>query len=306
MKDEILKILEDKNLSVLEQNKQIDSFFGIDYVVETKFKHQSPEAYKDQLTIDGLNTAYIDIYKLVTFLKKDSVILDVGAGYCRFALLMSIFRPDILIVSIDFVNERMKKAIQFTSHHHIKNVLFFNEDISSFKLEIDIDYLFFYFPVCDQLKFFIENNLKNDHSIIAIESHGDFFDFVDNELIGFEVVNSFPLSITRHDCDMRIYQYINHSKFLEFERIFCQQRDELMNKQKLKFTNHNLQLSTYIFIKMRKIDNVKVSFKNGEVYDIKSLQNSYFEQYQIESKDPRRVYKYSEILHFFYNINYIS
>lgn len=300
MKDQILNILEDYALSILEKNKLIDSLFGIDYsAIESGLcDFNICNAYINQLEVDGLNTAYSDIYQLISLIEYGTTIVDVGAGYCRLALFISVFRPDIHIICIDFIASRMKNAKNFITKNKISNVVFINQDISHVILKQTINYFFFYFPVCDELKIFLRNNLKKNHSLIAIESHGDFFDFIENELIGYESCYSIPLSIQRHHNELRIYKLINQKELIEFENYFYKLLNKIKENRSCDFNHQSLRLSSFVFIRMKEYKNIKIIFKNGEAIDLKSLHNSYFNQYQLETCSPRRVYKYSDVLKF--------
>ncbi len=71
-------------------------------------------------------------------LKKNSIILDIGCGWCWHWKQISILRPDLTIFALDFVKENFLHAKNILSKNDLKQVIFINDDIHNIKLPANI------------------------------------------------------------------------------------------------------------------------------------------------------------------------
>ena len=184
----------------VEFNKKLDNFFGISSTQTEKDLDTSLKSnYKGEVDSDGLNTFYADILSIESMLGEAKHIVDVGSGYCRVGLFLAIRNSSLKITCIESQSSRLKAAIKFKEKYNLNNLEILNEDISNVSC-LHADTFFFYFPVCDQVRSFLLNNMVfSSSSIIAIESHGDFFDFLCTDFPGLEVVDEKRLVAPRHN-----------------------------------------------------------------------------------------------------------
>jgi len=71
-------------------------------------------------------------------LKKNSIVFDVGCGWCWHWKHISLLRPDITIFAMDFVKENFLHAKNILSKDDLNQVIFVNDDIHNVKLPSNI------------------------------------------------------------------------------------------------------------------------------------------------------------------------
>lgn len=138
----------------------------------TSHHNTDQELYLNGLQEEAINTSLVDFYEILSEIrtrsnKKEIVICDIGASYCKMAFVAQAFFPEIKVISIEPVKERIDYAINIlgTSKHTFINDYFKKAHIENNK----IDYVFLYFPVGNALEIIL-NDI--DLPIIAIEAHG--------------------------------------------------------------------------------------------------------------------------------------
>ena len=70
-----------------------------------------------------------EVKKFVNQLKEDSIILDLGCGWCWHWRDLEKYRPDIRIVALDFVHENFFHAKKILSAETKKQIYFVNDDM---------------------------------------------------------------------------------------------------------------------------------------------------------------------------------
>lgn len=139
-----------------------------------KKEQTSPdELYLCGLQEEAINTSLSDLYEILLRINelnhaKEIVICDIGASYAKMAFVANHFFPNIRVISIEPIKERIdyaSKILNNTKHIFI-NDIFKEELIKNDK----IDYFFLYFPVGKILDEIIP---QIDAPLIAIESHGE-------------------------------------------------------------------------------------------------------------------------------------
>jgi ubiquinone/menaquinone biosynthesis C-methylase UbiE len=74
-----------------------------------------------------------EIIKFTDRLKKNSIVLDVGCGWCWHWRNINKIRPDIKIVGIDFVKENFEHAKKILSKNSLKQFYFINDNLYDIK-----------------------------------------------------------------------------------------------------------------------------------------------------------------------------
>lgn len=281
-KEEILRILTTKvvgNKDLVAKDQKIEQFLGLkseEYeqqaIAENPQNLETQELYLDNLPALALNTSWHDIYQLLTYIsskQEKPIVCDLGAGNCRIAIMAELFFPNIKVISIEPVFQRMHRAQEIChgSHHEFYPNYF--EDIYS---KLKFDFVFLYFPngnifegIFQKLK-----SINFNYSILCVESHGEMvnrLNFEKSWLQGSEVLK---LIAPRH----REYIY-------EFKKV---ERAETSIQKKFHELFHHR-------------GEYKVLDKNGYWYASSTNMNIYFDKpdtLSIEFKFPPRTLEICE------------
>ena len=70
-----------------------------------------------------------EVKKFVYKLKENSIILDLGCGWCWHWRHINKYRPDIKIIAFDFVKENFYHAKKILSNETKKQIYFVNDDM---------------------------------------------------------------------------------------------------------------------------------------------------------------------------------
>jgi len=122
------------------------------YIADFNLKKQSKEfKMRTNIAIKNYNNYYDQISKYHSIevmdheidkfaknLKKNSVILDLGCGWCWHWRNISKIRPDIKIVAIDFVRENFEHAKKILTKNSLKQIYFINDDIHNINFKENI------------------------------------------------------------------------------------------------------------------------------------------------------------------------
>jgi ubiquinone/menaquinone biosynthesis C-methylase UbiE len=119
-KFEIAKQITEYNL-----RKKIASIYYKNYFLEISKYHSIPVMINE-------------VSYFLKNLKKNSIILDIGCGWCWHWKQISILRPDVTIFALDFVKENFLHAKNILSKDDLKQIIFVNSDIHNVKLPSDI------------------------------------------------------------------------------------------------------------------------------------------------------------------------
>jgi hypothetical protein len=295
--DLIFEIEDCANFDISEHlalNKKIDDFFAINFSKsEQDISLSKPSHYKDEVLMDGLSTFYYDMLGIEKLLSSKSHLVDVGSGHCRLALFLAMRNKDLTITCLENQASRMQAAKKFAKVHNLSNIKFVEGDISEIK-NLKADFYYFYFPVCSQLKQFLTKNVIGTNAyVIATESHGDFFNFINDELVGFEKTTSFKLVAPRHNRECQIWSMINEQQLETFNKQYDELNTLLHAKKTVEYLHTTNRFSTFILNSLNPA--TKVEFSNGDIVLLAELTREYFSQYQLVSLAPRRVYKFSNI-----------
>ena len=66
-------------------------------------------------------------------IKKNSIILDVGCGWCWHWRKLNKFRPDIKVIALDFIKENFKHAKNILGKKNLNQIYFVHDDFSTNK-----------------------------------------------------------------------------------------------------------------------------------------------------------------------------
>lgn len=197
---------------VIALDQKIDSFFGLRHqVVEQTIKSQNHEEYQG-LSIEALQTSYLDYYQMFKLIGKDSMLVDIGAGYCRGTILAQ--HLDYKCISIEIVKERVEAA---------RNLLKYPSEIiqtdicdPTFILPI-ANYYFLYLPqgrvLYQALKKIKDNHKDQVAKLIVIESHGDVVDYLKLQKNWLKEASlDLKTSSARHDINFYLFETICDAK----------------------------------------------------------------------------------------------
>ncbi len=216
LREKIIDILSNDTAlynEIIEYDNQIDEIFGIDYKkIESNILSNHKNSYTDgKLEACALYTSYFDFYKIAKELdlRKGQTFVDLGGGVSRAKLLYSQLNPDLDVISIDNIKERVEAGKNALLELSIDPNGYICEDLSICNLP-QADYYFIYLLTGDlldgimqKLKVIANKRMIN---IIAIESHGDLIDTLKRDNYWLESVEFKSLSsVARHD--QKIYHF---------------------------------------------------------------------------------------------------
>jgi len=154
---------------VIELDQSIDLFFGISH---TKIDEEFDGSYSE-LESGALSTSYLDYFQILTKLKSDEILIDLGAGHCRGSLLASYLSLGTCI-SIEYSKERVCLAQMGMKKLGGDEKLILQEDLGDMSLPEEKQY-YFYFPRNRTFYSMLRQLLlrKQNLDLIVCESHGD-------------------------------------------------------------------------------------------------------------------------------------
>lgn len=180
-------------------DQELDSIFGI---VFKKLDSTVQELYPE-LDAAALSTSYLDYYRLLSYLGRDQVLVDLGAGYCRGTLLaeyMGLAKCLSLELSEDRIESAKAACIKIDGDLSWIRLA----DLATFSLPIG-DLYYLYFPL-NRVFLRLIKELQNINAKVAVcESHGDVIPFMDqlkfkNKQLLYQTASS------RHDSHVYLYQ----------------------------------------------------------------------------------------------------
>ena len=258
------KLLNNKSLSITELNdlsvdqvisleKQLDEFFQLKYKeIESKLLSQknnySSDSYiENELESNALNNSYLDFYKMALSLniQEHESFVDLGAGYCKAGLSISLFNPNIKVQCLEFVKERVLSAREASKKLDKHNAHFIVQDLLDHQLELPIaNYYFIYLPNGKLLESLLKRlkliSKSFSFKLIVIESHGELVNRIRLESSWLEPPQSkLKTMLPRHDNQIYVFQTRAHHKATsELESsihkleqvIYCPKQSELVFK----------------------------------------------------------------------------
>jgi ubiquinone/menaquinone biosynthesis C-methylase UbiE len=211
-----------------------------------------------------------EIIKFTSRLKKNSIVLDLGCGWCWHWRNINKIRPDIKIVGIDFVKENFEHAKKILNRSSLKQFYFINDNIYDIKLNRNL------FDAIWTVQAFqhIPNLTKVLKKIYkALKPDGILYNYNLNNSIFVEIKNFlFPNRDTKNyyylnrnlDLNKKLFAKIFKNKvFIEFNEIlfhpelklFFGKKDSLLSKIDSKLSGLGFfrsYLARQVLIKIKK------------------------------------------------------
>lgn len=192
-----------------------------------------PESYSGE-DYRALLTSLLDLENIFKSPEVSGIFCDLGAGFAQTCLYYSSLFKDRHSIAIEFVKERLDKAIAKANELNIRNITFLNQDLLTCELP-HADVYFIYFSTGIVLNRVLNELMikNNDFHLIAIESHGDLIDRLDDEM-GLLKIREIPLIQERHYPNAVIYKKIakkidiNSHDYSYLNKIICIKENELM------------------------------------------------------------------------------
>ncbi len=210
----IEKLLNETTISdirIISTQKYILDLFSIN-IEETNIPsglENSPELYLENIDPFALNNSIFDFYQILKNLGDDITICDIGSANSLLSITANLFFPKVKIISIEPVASRMSEAIKLNekleSNHEFYKMLF-----NEVTIEIRYDYALIYFPTGKTLENILSKIMNSSNAkmgIMAIESHGDLINRLNqNGCLSLDKTVSKLIS-PRHDPLVHLYQY---------------------------------------------------------------------------------------------------
>ncbi|EPZ51004.1 hypothetical protein M902_2659 [Bacteriovorax sp. BAL6_X] len=192
-----------------------------------KRERTSPgEFYLCGLQEEAINTSLSDFYEILLRINelnhaKEIAICDIGASYAKMAFVANHFFPNIRVISIEPVKERIDYAAAklSDSKHIFINDIFHKDLIKDYK----IDYFFLYFPVGKVLNEIIT---EVDAPIIAIESHGELLNRLGHSFSHKKKLTK--LTFPRHNPYSFIFSHKEETRLFKAFEELQEKDDDLM------------------------------------------------------------------------------
>ncbi len=186
----------------------------------------SEELYLCGLKEEAINTSLLDFYEILQKLNelenyKEFTVCDIGASYAKMAFVANHFFPNIKVISIEPVKERIEYGLdklKDTKHIFINDV-FKEELIKNHK----IDYFFLYFPVGKILDDIIT---QLNAPVVAIESHGELLNRLGHSFSQKEVLTK--LNFARHNPHSYLFTRPSESSLYKAFKAFQKKEDEVI------------------------------------------------------------------------------
>ena len=111
-----------KNFDLKNQNKE--------FKMRTDIANKNYKNYLEEISkYHSIEVMDSEIIKFTKQLKSNSVVLDLGCGWCWHWRNIHKIRPDITIVAVDFIRENFEHAKKILSKSSLKQFYFINDDI---------------------------------------------------------------------------------------------------------------------------------------------------------------------------------
>jgi len=113
-----------KNFNLKQQNKE--------FIMRTDIANKNYKNYLAEISkYHSIEVMDAEIIKFTKQLKSNSIVLDLGCGWCWHWRNIHKIRPDITIVAIDFIRENFQHAKKILSKSSLRQFYFINDDINN-------------------------------------------------------------------------------------------------------------------------------------------------------------------------------
>jgi ubiquinone/menaquinone biosynthesis C-methylase UbiE len=198
-----------------------------------------------------------EIIKFTKKLKKNSIVLDLGCGWCWHWRNINKIRPDIKIVAIDFVKENFEHAKNILTKNSLRQFYFINDNIYNIKFNKNLFDAIWTVQTLQHIPN-LNNILKKVY--IALKPRGIIYNYTLNNSIFVKIKNF----IFRNQ-DIKNYYYLNRNLdrnkylfakifnnkvFVEFNEIlFHPELNLFFGKKNSFFSKLDAKLSGYSLLK---------------------------------------------------------
>ncbi len=113
-----------KSFNLKQQNKE--------FIMRTDIANKNYKNYLAEISkYHSIEVMDAEIIKFTKQLKSNSIVLDLGCGWCWHWRNIHKIRPDITIVAIDFIRENFQHAKKILSKSSLRQFYFINDDINN-------------------------------------------------------------------------------------------------------------------------------------------------------------------------------
>lgn len=199
-----------ENIKVLEKQPNVDQvlffdqkldefFYGDLKSSEAKIQEEQADAYAG-LEVAALQTSYLDYFKILSDLKEEEVLTDLGAGYGR-GTILSEYLELALCKSVEYVSERSCALKMALSVHGVaEESLAIEADLLRDKVP-DTKAYYLYMPknkTLDRIMQVLCEYAQIDARYLYVtESHGDCLGYL-ALFPNIKLVKTFATSLPRH------------------------------------------------------------------------------------------------------------
>lgn len=192
------------NQNWISKDKLIDELFGIKGNIA--ISNDDKELYAEGISNEALYTSYEDFFQIYNELLnlKIKSFIDIGAGVARSKILFDILKSPWTNTAVEKANERIEQTQKIAKSLNLEHNNYIVEDAT--KIDYNLyDAFFFYFPVSSSLNLIMNNILycasikETPTYVIAVESHGDFFNYLKSHCPWLKIVKTIKTKSNRHN-----------------------------------------------------------------------------------------------------------
>lgn len=290
------------SLASYEEKFSVSTALVFNKFLDNNFKIKFSESEIDK---DALNTSYFDFYLISKKLNNEGTFFDMGAGYCRSGFFFSLYKEKVIHVTCYEVTKERSQFLDnyLKTYKGQSSICLMNKDLFMLDETPHADTFFFYFPLGEDLKKLMMAIVEeNENSlIVCIESHGDFITYLNEEVIGCELYVEIKSIMPRHNPTICLYKILHSDGYFDFKEYLSYLLEEFYNvgtivpihkKMNSKMTRNFLSI-------LAKESGHSVSIcLNNKNYLLSEIKICYFSMYQLETSNPRRVFKIRDISKF--------
>ncbi len=172
-------------ISVQEHSRLLDKFFGFEVEqIENELLRKAKVILPDGnhkiwghslhdgqqtwvgLDLQTLQTPYHELVEICNFIRPlhSSHVIDLGAGYGRLGLVLSLLFPDVRFLGLEFVPERVQEGSRIYSLFNCSNAKLIQQDLSDEKFMLPIAEYYFIYDYGNLAE--IRNTLKQLEGIV--------------------------------------------------------------------------------------------------------------------------------------------
>ena len=195
-----------KNFDLKNQNKE--------FKMRTDIANKNYKNYFNEISkYHSIEVMDNEIVKFIKQLKKNSIVLDLGCGWCWHWREIHKIRPDITIVAIDFVRENFEHAKKILSKRTLRQFYFIHDDIHNINFKNNVFDSIWTVQVFQHIPNLV-NVLKEARRVLKVG--GTLFNYQLNNSIFVKLKNLFF-----SNKNIKKFYYLNRNLNLNlFSRIF--------------------------------------------------------------------------------------